>query len=113
MTFLCKVLNKTDNMYLVEVDSTKISNYPLSNISKRKVLLSDTIPDNTVICVIDYEKVEGAVKVNKYCILSEPIIPSESPQELPLEELTKELIQFISDSNTYPISILQYVQSNS
>jgi hypothetical protein len=113
MTFLCKIINKIDDVYIVELDSTNFTNYPVSNISKRKIVLLDDIQINTIICVLDFEKLDSAVKVNKYCILSDPIIPTQIPTVVSIEELSKELIELISDTKTYPISILKYVQSNS
>lgn len=113
MNFLCKIVEQLDNnQYAIEIDTSNILKYPLENLSKRKITLFDNIDSGVFIYVLDSTKVDNTVIVNSYCFLSNPIKSSEKVKPN-LEELSKELIEIISDNTKFPISILQYVQSNS
>jgi len=113
MNFLCKIVEKLDdNQYAIEIDTSNILKYPLENISKRKITLLDDVNIGVFIYILDSTKVDNSVIVNSYCILSNPIKPSKVTT-VALEELSKELIEIISDNTKFPVSILQYVQSNS
>lgn len=113
MNFLCKIVEQLDNnQYAIEIDTSNILKYPLDNLSRRKITLYEHIDIGVFIYVLDSTKVDNTVIVNSYCYLSNPI-KSSKPIEISLEELSKELIEIISDNTKFPISILQYVQSNS
>lgn len=100
MHYICKVIEKNNDEYLIEVNKDDILYLPKDPILK-KIYCSLDLPINECIYSLESKKIDDKVYLVDYLILTKPIVTQ-------ITESLEGVSELIQDSTKYPIDIFLY-----